>query len=147
MTNRILCSALVAAVLVWPLAACQSASDSRVQIVKTSIAEDPDLEVVATDEGAGILTVRVKSSNELVTVNVNELKEGEPLVNKTRGAAGQSAAVTVRSASRAARATPPCRCRASRARRSTSVSPRASPARRARWPWRRRPSDRPPSAA
>jgi hypothetical protein len=95
MTNRILCSALVAAVLVWPLAACQSASDSRVQIVKTSIAEDPDLEVVATDEGAGILTVRVKSSNELVTVNVNELKEGEPLVIKTRGAGGQSAAVTV----------------------------------------------------
>ncbi|MFN8060480.1 MAG: hypothetical protein U0Q12_15100 [Vicinamibacterales bacterium] len=74
----------------WLLAAaaCGASGSSRIEIVKASVNQDPDLEVVATDDKAGVLTVKVKSSNELVTVNVKDIEDGKPLVIKTKGGTG-----------------------------------------------------------
>ena len=70
------------------IGACAASGDKgSLEAARTAIASDPDLEIVATDDRAGIITVRVKSTGQLAVVNASDIKEGKVLVIKPAEAA------------------------------------------------------------
>jgi hypothetical protein len=59
------------------LAACTARGDKRLEAAKALISADPDLEIVATDERAGVITVRVKSTGQINVLKAEDVQAGK----------------------------------------------------------------------
>ena len=91
---RLLSAAAIGLISVSALAGCGAKGDKgNLEAVKAAIAADPDLEIVATDEANGVITVRIKSSGQITVVRASDLKPGVALVIKPAASAAPPAAV------------------------------------------------------
>ena len=73
------------------LAACTARGDKRLEAAKTLISADPNLEIVATDERAGVITVRVKSTGQITVLKAEDVQAGKLL---KQAGAGEKAEAT-----------------------------------------------------
>jgi hypothetical protein len=90
---RLLCAAAIGLISVTLLAGCGAKGDKgNLEAAKAAIAADPDLEIMATDEANGVITVRIKSTGQLTVVKAADLKPGVALVVKPPAAAAPAAA-------------------------------------------------------
>lgn len=67
--------------------ACSNGSSSGTDLValRAALASNPDVEVIATDEKAGVFTVRVKSTGQITTVAAADLAAGKSISFTTQG--------------------------------------------------------------
>ena len=90
---RLLSAAAIGLISVSVLAGCGAKGDKgSLEAAKAAIAADPDLEIVATDEANGVITVRIKSSGQITVVKASDLKPGVALVVKPAAPAAPPAA-------------------------------------------------------
>jgi hypothetical protein len=61
------------------LLSCRAAGDKKLEAAKTLIAADPNLEIVATDERAGVITVKVKSTGQITVLKAEDVQVGKLL--------------------------------------------------------------------
>ena len=75
------------------LAGCTDSRKARLEGARAALAALPDVEVVAADDAAGVLTVRSRSTGELTTIDLGRRAAATP-----QGTAGTGSAAAARSA-------------------------------------------------
>lgn len=97
-----LCLVAAALLITFGTTGCASREegDRELETLTIAVKNNPDLELIATDERARILTVRVKSADRVITVTPANLKDGRLVIDVASaqpqgqggGAAGRSTA-------------------------------------------------------
>lgn len=80
-------------------AACSSGGDDKVSVAQVAVRANPDLELMATDAQQGVLTVRVRSTQQVLTVKVDDVIAGTAFANLQAAAAPAPAAEAAPAAS------------------------------------------------
>lgn len=78
--GALLCACL-AVVLVSAACAQSTSRDDSLEALTIAVKNNPDLELMATDEQAKILTVRVKSVDRVITVTPDDLEDGRLVID------------------------------------------------------------------
>lgn len=62
-------------------AACSKGGDDKVSVAQVAVRANPELELMATDAQQGVLTVRVKKTEQVLTVKVDDVIAGTAFAN------------------------------------------------------------------
>lgn len=102
--RRSACASLTACLLLAVgTAACSKGGDDKVSVAQVAVRANPDLELMATDAQQGVLTVRVKKTEQVLTVKVDDVIAGTAFANLQAAAAAPEAAPAAAPASSGSR--------------------------------------------